>query len=499
MKLHDLSIRKKLILSNFMMILIPVLTIIAIMGGIILAFFSLTRTGGRVGLLMETKGTISNYQLQLTFDSICRDINSPKDSKDLLNSCAQLEQAGAQISISTGSDMIYLTKGINSDELNASARGITGGRISGPLFYRSGDGLVYQTEVQDKAKKSIEVLIVAKKLAYGSNQSDFLSVLERYIKLGTVSVGGFAVIIILLTGIVLAEILSKKIVIPLNKLRRAANEIQNGSLDERIDFTSKDELGQVCEDFDKMRLRLKESVRLQQKYEDGRKEMIAGISHDLATPLTSIKGYVSGLMDGIANTPEKQAHYLRTIYDTACNMDQLVDSLFLFSKLDLGRIPFNMEAVNLVSYFEDYCTEMQSQLNRLEMRISFVNHGGEAVRVNLDRVQFNRVLSNLMDNSVKYKKDGWGSIEIALSGRGGSAEIQFSDNGRGVEDSEADKIFDSFYRTDVARTNVAKGSGLGLAITKQIVEQMGGTINAKGNLNEGLTVNIVLPKCHEEK
>ena len=103
--------------------------------------------------------------------------------------------------------------------------------------------------------------------------------------------------------------------------------------------------------FDEMRLRLRDSVKSQQRYEDNRKELLAGISHDLSTPLTAIKGYVSGLIDGIADTPEKQAHYLKTIYSTACDMDNLVSELFTFSKLDLDRIPFYFEQVDLVWIF----------------------------------------------------------------------------------------------------------------------------------------------------
>lgn len=113
-----------------------------------------------------------------------------------------------------------------------------------------------------------------------------------------------------------------------------------------------------------MRLRLRDSVKSQQRYEDNRKELLAGISHDLSTPLTAIKGYVSGLIDGIADTPEKQAHYLKTIYSTACDMDNLVSELFTFSKLDLDRIPFYFEQVDLVGFLRTAAMNYSRNLQR---------------------------------------------------------------------------------------------------------------------------------------
>lgn len=496
MKLSDLSIRKKLIFSNMMMIAIPVLIVIAIMGSIIVSFFVLSETGNRAGLLMNTNGTISNYQLQLVFDSMCKEIsnNGLTDNRDLLDSYAELEKAGAQILIYNNSSIYYLSKGVTSEKLRETARQISELSSSKTLFYRGENGLVYQISIKDKSGKPLTILATSKKLNYRGGEPNFLGTVEWYVKLGVFTVGSVAIILIILTGTILAGILSKRIVTPLNKLRQAANEIKNGNLEHQIDYTSQDEFGQVCEDFDSMRIRLKESVQLQKKYEEDRKELIAGISHDLSTPLTSIKGYTSGLIDGIANTPEKQEHYLRTIYDTACNMDKLVDTLFLFSKLDLGRLQFNIESVDLVSYFEDYCCEMKIQLKQMNVQLSFVNLFSGKAEVQIDRVQFNRVLSNLIDNSIKYKKEGLGEIEITLDDKEKYVCIQFSDNGRGVSDDEADKIFDSFYRTDPARSNVVKGNGLGLAITKQIVEHLNGHISAKGRLNDGLIISITLPK-----
>lgn|GEM_PF-5419612 len=249
MKLRDLSIRKKLIFSNMMMIAIPVLIVIAIMGSIIVSFFVLAGTGSRASLLMNTNGIISNYQLQLVFDSMCKEIshkNGLTDNQDLLDLCAELEKLGAQVSIYNDPNTYYLSKGSTADGLHAMAQQIAGVSSSQTLFYRSDSGLVYQTLVKDKGGKPIEILVISKRLNYHGGEPSFLSTVEWYVKLGVFTVGSMAIILIILTGTILARILSKGIVTPLNKLRQAATEIKNGNLEHQINYTSQDELGQVA-------------------------------------------------------------------------------------------------------------------------------------------------------------------------------------------------------------------------------------------------------------
>ena len=116
----------------------------------------------------------------------------------------------------------------------------------------------------------------------------------------------------------------------------------------------------------------------------------------------------------------------------------------------------------------------------------------------MDRLQFGRVVSNLVDNSMKYKRVGLGILQFIIQEQDEMVQIMVKDNGIGVSADECDKLFDSFYRTDPARTNTAKGSGLGLSITKQIVENMNGSIWAKSAINEGMEIHIELPKADKE-
>ena len=225
---------------------------------------------------------------------------------------------------------------------------------------------------------------------------------------------------------------------------------------------------------------------------NNRKELIAGISHDLATPLTALKGYISGMRDGIANTQEKRQHYLEMMLETADNMAKLVETLFLFSKLDLGRVEFHTEPVVIYDYFVDFVADK---------RLAFAEHGlilkmsGEVtkVRVAIDYSQFTRVVDNLLENSIKYRRGETVTVEINISVKGKNIRIAFIDDGLGVDEKHLTRLFDSFYRTDKARSNVAKGSGLGLAIVKQIINSLNGQVHAEHSPNNGLTIIITLP------
>ena len=306
------------------------------------------------------------------------------------------------------------------------------------------------------------------------------------------------VVVLVSGGITLA--VSRSIINPLKKLKQGTKNISEGNLDYDIepDISDDGEIKDVIKSFNSMRLKLKTSDEQKTKYENSRKELIAGISHDLKTPITSIKGYVSGLMDGVADTREKQIKYLKTILSTAEDMDHLVDELFLFSKLDLDKIPFELEKTDIGAYLEDCSEEMKFAFENDKLAVSFSNRLEEPKSVMLDKNKFGRVLINVARNSVKYKTEEIGSLHIDVSMCDkNTVRIEMKDNGMGVESDALDKIFDSFYRTDKSRSNPGSGSGLGLSIAKQIVLSHGGKIYGESIVGQGLAVIIELPVLEE--
>jgi signal transduction histidine kinase len=171
------------------------------------------------------------------------------------------------------------------------------------------------------------------------------------------------VILVVINGI-LTYFVSRSIIRPLRALKLAAGEIKEGNLSFQVRPESRDEIGQLAIAFEEMRIKLKESVDMQLQYEENRKNLISNISHDLKTPVTAIKGYVEGIMDGVTDSPEKMDRYLKTIHNKTVQMDRMIDELFLFSKLDLKRLPFHFEEVELSSFLLDCTDDLQMDVEK---------------------------------------------------------------------------------------------------------------------------------------
>jgi histidine kinase len=304
----------------------------------------------------------------------------------------------------------------------------------------------------------------------------------------------FVVTILLTTLAVITYIVSKSIVNPLNKLNYAANEIRKGNLDCEVSINCKDEVGELYQSFEEMRKRLKESLVQQKQYEENRKELISNISHDLRTPITSIKGYIQGIKDGIADSPEKMEKYINTIAGKADDMDKLIEELFLFSKLDLKKLPFNFQKIDITEYLKDCVEELSFDLKKNNINLDF-NYIEKQIFCFADVQQLKRVILNIITNASKYfVKDKEPRVVIDLVEKADNVEISISDNGIGISSEILPSIFDRFYRGDSARNTTTGGSGLGLAICKSIIEEHGGSIWAESKLGEGTCIKFTLPK-----
>lgn len=307
---------------------------------------------------------------------------------------------------------------------------------------------------------------------------------------------GIACILVLTNGL-LTYFVSKSIITPIKKLSEAAQKISAGQLDFKIELTGKDELGQLANTFEKMRLNLKEAQNVQERYEQNRKALVASISHDLKTPLTSIKGYVKGIQEGVARTPAQLERYLDTIDKKATDMDALIDELFLYSKLDLESVPFQIEEIDLYSFFQDYMEELTFILEKDHGKATLSAQKQEVYHVKADREQLKRAISNIIQNSLKYMDKTHKEINVSLISSEEEVRVEISDNGSGIEKENLPFIFDDFYRTDTSRNSETGGSGLGLAIVKKIIHASGGRIWAESTLGKGTTINLTLKKVKQ--
>ena len=287
---------------------------------------------------------------------------------------------------------------------------------------------------------------------------------------------------------------------PLRLLQEGTERIKEGNLEEDVEILSDDEIGEVCQSFNEMRLKLKESVDDRMHYEKENRELISNISHDLKTPLTAIKGYVEGLRDGIANTPEKQAKYIQTIANKVNDMDKLIDELTIYSRLDTNRVPYTFVRCNVSDYFGDCCEEIGTELEASQIELEYNDHLTEPAYMNVDPEQLKRVVNNIISNSVKYMAEGrQGKIKIDLYDEGDYIHAIFSDNGIGIAAKDVERIFERFYRTDESRNSKHGGSGIGLAIVKKIVEDHKGKIWAESVEGEGTTMHLNLLKAKDEE
>lgn len=321
--------------------------------------------------------------------------------------------------------------------------------------------------------------------------------LRNYLLRYVCGIVAFFVLLSMVINGILSWRLSRAILKPLQMLSLGTKEIREGNLDGRMQYEKKDEFGEVCQDFDEMRSFLKESVQQRLEDEKRRKDLITGISHDLRTPLTSISGYVDGLLDGIADTPEKRIRYLEAIRARAKTMVNLVESLSEYSRLD-RHFRYHMETVDLVEYIDQYLEMAKPDTEKYQMEIK-VSYGKGKYSVQLDTKEFKRIFDNLFTNMVKYREKETSRVLISvrhtLDGR--FTELVFQDDGPGVPQDSLGKIFDSFYRVDGSRKSSEKGSGIGLAVVREIVRGHGGTVRAENR--GGLAVIICIPVSSGER
>lgn len=294
---------------------------------------------------------------------------------------------------------------------------------------------------------------------------------------------------------ILSRLISNVVLVPLRELKKGSAMVAEGNLDFPISYSERDEYGEVCEEFDRMRRQLKEARKNQERYEQQKRERLRGITHDLRSPLTSIKGYAMGIKDGIANTPEKRTRYCDAILTRADDLERLTGSLSILVKMDTGSSFLHPERVNLDEYIQQFISEKEAWLSDRKVDVFYRNLAPEA-ETNLDIREMQRVFMNLLENTVRYRTAERSRVEIEVRQNIESVEISLSDDGPGVSSRHTAHLFESFYRADKSRTTPEKGSGIGLAIVKGIIEGHGGQVSASSE--NGLCITMTLPLAKGE-
>ena len=301
-----------------------------------------------------------------------------------------------------------------------------------------------------------------------------------------VIVGIIVILAILFCSRIFTKRLVGQIMEPVDQLTEAAERIDRGDLTQPVKYERRDEFRNVCDSFNQMQDHLKEGMDKNAAYEKARTEMISGISHDLRTPLTSVKGYIKGLQDGVAGTEEKRQEYLRIAYSCACDMEKLLSKLFYFSKLETGNMPFYKQRTDMKEYLTDYVDGKRDELTVKGAVLEISEGGGGSCFLDIDQEQMKRVFDNFVENSLKYADVKPLVMKLSLEEEpDGGLTITFSDNGKGVEEEKLAFLFEQFYRGDESRSD-GDGSGLGLYVCQYIVKAHGGTIRAENR--DGLQI-----------
>lgn len=302
------------------------------------------------------------------------------------------------------------------------------------------------------------------------------------------------ILVLVFTSIILTRWIYSGILNPINQLNTAMQNIAEGNLEYMLATDEKGEIGELYRNYEDMRLRLKESTDEKIEHEQKNRELVSNISHDLKTPITAIKGYVEGIMDGVADTPEKMDKYIKTIYNKANDMDRLINELTTYSGIDNNRIPYTFRRINVAEYFGDCVEEVGLDLESKNIQLNYEDLVEPSTQIIADPEQLKRVINNIIGNSVKYLDKAKGVIDIRILDEVDSIRVEIEDNGKGIAAKDLPNIFERFYRTDASRNSSKGGSGIGLSIVKKIIEDHGGYIWATSKENEGTCMHFVIRK-----
>ena len=326
----------------------------------------------------------------------------------------------------------------------------------------------------------------------GEQIETFLSDFKVFLCVYAGAVIAALLLTIVLTNVYLTRRLFLHISAPLDTLAEGVARIRDGDLDTPIAYTQPDEFKPACDAVDEMAVRLKSSLEQQQREQQKKQELIAGMSHDLKSPLTSIRAYTEALLDGVARDEASRMRYLQTIHAREADIETIVNRLFAFAKMDVSEYPVHSEPLALRDTLEALAAEQGTD------GVAVTLGDIPALTILADRELLSRIAANLFDNSRKYGGHDAVHVHISAQAVANAAEIRFTDDGAGVPPEQFPKLFDTFYRGDASRTMPGSGSGLGLAVVKKACEEMHGSVRAENGEAGGLEIILTLPLAKEE-
>ncbi|GLX67196.1 sensor histidine kinase [Paenibacillus glycanilyticus] len=486
-----MSIRKKLILSYAAMVAVPVILFglaIVLIGNVFIKDVAPGEQSGHAFPLSSIRELfMGRSELSSGLKFIAE--HDPKllaDSAFLASTETELQEVKAGMIIIASDEVWYASPGLSVDAIMAEVNeGHHAARHPGPPTGDQWEAIPYSSPDGSSGK-----------LVIVTDMKPVAGFFKRLFPLVLLTLLGA----LILTNGILTFLVSRSIIKPLYALKNAAGHIREGDLGHPVELRRQDEIGQLGAAFEEMRLRLRGSLSAQLELEQGRKELLANISHDLKTPITAIQGCTECLRDGIADTEEKRQKYVQMIAGKTAEMNRMIEELQLYSTLDSGQLPFHWETIDLTAYMIELVNELQLNPRFSSVDVAFNNgQENEPALIRADRQKLHRALMNLADNSLQHMKKAPMKLHFLLDAKqDGSYLLQVVDNGEGIRQDALPRIFDRFFRAESSRSPGKGNSGLGLAIVKQIMEAHGGTASAHSTPGQGTTIRLLFPAAERQ-
>lgn len=307
-------------------------------------------------------------------------------------------------------------------------------------------------------------------------------------------------LILLITAFIIVTLLYNSIIRKVRRMQEATENIRAGNLDFRVDVKGGDELSELAGSIERMKDHLRADAMQKLETEDAQRKFLSNITHDLKTPLTSVIGYSEGIIDGIAPTPDKQMKYVQTIHNKAIEMNDLLNELSVYNKIDTDSIPYNFANINVKGFFGEFAEETKIEFESQNAEFNYVCDVADDTEMVADPSHIKRVLHNLVSNAVKYRRDDTElKVMLKVSDAGEFIQAEVADNGRGISQEDLPHVFERLFRTDKARNTNIKGSGIGLSIVKKIINDHGGQVWATSNEGTGSIFYFLLKKSSDKE
>src|SRR6056297_900291 len=466
MKWFNFSLRTKLIIYFILVIVIPIIFYIV--------FFNvLSLYINNNNVIIEVDTILERFEERIS--SNIGEIDNYSNFKSRLDDLLITYGGSLQIINPENDQIIFDSETREQEEFNYNNLNINS--------ITNTDYFTYLNEIDTPEGEYVYSLVLNVNMMFQGVQGRII----KYIVVGII----ISIILLIFLVYYFSRVISRQILIPLEELNEATKNIAEGNLDYEIDYCGDNELGRFCEAFETMRLKLKGSLEKQAQYENNRKELIASISHDLKTPITSIQGYVEGLIDGVYKDEETYNKYLTIIKDKSIRLNHLIDDLFYFSKLELDKLEVNKKVYSSKEVFKDILTSYKLEFDQIKQKL-IIEKPIPDVKISIDKYRIDQVFDNIIKNAREFM-DVDGTVKVSFYVRDNYMFINIADDGVGIKEEDQKNIFEKFYRGEKSRNRKFGGTGLGLAICKEIIAAHDGEIGVKSKPNEGSTFYFKLP------